>query len=168
MEVEPMVMGFRMTNSPATFQSLMNSVYADLIAQGVIAVYMDDILIYMPSLAEHRKIVCEVLQRLQDHDLYLKPEKCKFEQQEIEYLGMIIRPGEVCMDPGKVSAVRDWPTPMTLRDVCTFIGFSNFYQRFIKDFSSIARPLHDLTKKDVPWQWHAEQQNVSRFDSEVP
>jgi hypothetical protein len=67
------------------------------------------------------------------------------------------------MDPGKVSAVRDWPTPTTLRDVRAFIGFSNFYRRFIKDFSSIARPLHDLTKKDVPWQWHAEQQHA--FDT---
>jgi hypothetical protein len=105
MEVEPTVMGFGMTNSPATFQSLMNSVFADLIAIGVVAVYMDDILIYTSTIAEHRKIVREVLQRLQDHDLYLKPEKCEFEKQEIEYLGMIIRPGEVCMDPGKVSAV---------------------------------------------------------------
>jgi hypothetical protein len=160
MEVEPTVMGFGMTNSPATFQSLMNSVFADLIAIGVVAVYMDDILIYTRTLVEHRKTVREVLQRLQDHDLYLKPEKCKFEKQEIEYLGMIICPGEVCMDPGKVSAVRDWPTPTTLRDVRAFIGFSNFYRRFIKDFSSIARPLHDLTKKDVPWQWHAEQQHA--------
>jgi hypothetical protein len=75
MEVEPTVMGFGMTNSPATFQSLMNSVFADLIAIGVVAVYMDDILIYTPTLVEHRKIVREVLQRLQDHDLYLKPEK---------------------------------------------------------------------------------------------
>jgi hypothetical protein len=163
MEVEPTVMGFGMTNSPATFQALMNSVFADLIAIGVVAVYMDDILIYTPTIIEHRKIVREVLQRLQDHDLYLKPEKCEFEKQEIEYLGMIIHPGEVCMDPGKVSAVRDWPTPTTLRDIRAFIGFSNFYRRFIKDFSSIARPLHDLTKKDMPWQWHAEQQHV--FDT---
>jgi hypothetical protein len=160
MEVEPTVMGFRMTNSPATFQALMNSVFTDLIATGVIAVYMDDILIYTPSIVEHRKIVCKVLQRLQDHDLYLKPEKCEFEKQEIEYLGMIIHPGEVSMDPGKVSAVRDWATPTMLKEVRVFIGFSNFYQRFIKDFSSIARPLHDLTKKDVPWQWHTEQQHT--------
>jgi hypothetical protein len=163
MEVEPTVMGFGMTNSPATFQALMNSVFADLIAIGVVAVYMDDILIYTPTIAKHRKIVHEVLKRLQDHDLYLKPEKCKFKKQEIEYLGMIIHPGEVCMDPGKVSAVRDWPTPTTLRDVRAFIGFSNFYRRFIKDFSSIARPLHDLTKKDMPWQWHTEQQHA--FDT---
>jgi hypothetical protein len=163
MEFEPTVMGFGMMNSPATFQVLMNLEFTDLIAIGVVAVYMDDILIYTPTIVEHRKIVWEVLRRLQDHDLYLKPEKCEFEKQEIEYLGMIIHPGEVCMDPGKVSAVQDWPTPTTLRNVRAFIGFSNFYRRFIKDFSSIVRPLHDLTKKDVPWQWHTEQQQV--FDT---
>jgi hypothetical protein len=160
MEVEPTVMGFRMANSPATFQALMNSVFTDLIAIGVVAVYMDDILIYTPTIIKHRKIVREELKRLQDHDLYLKPEKCKFEKREIEYLGMIICPGEVRMDPGKVSAVRDWITPTTLKEVRAFIGFSYFYKRFIKDFSMIARPLHDLTKKDVPLQWHAEQQQA--------
>jgi hypothetical protein len=153
-------MGFGMTNSPATFQALMNSVFADLIAIGVVAVYMDDILIYTPSITEHRKVVCKVLKRLQEHNLYLKPEKCEFEKQEIDYLGMIICPGKVCMDPGKVSTVRDWTTPTMLKEVRVFIGFSSFYWRFIKDFSSIARPLHDLTKKDMPWQWHAEQQHV--------
>jgi hypothetical protein len=100
---------------------------------------------------------------LQEHDLYLKPEKCEFEKQEMEYLGMIIRPGEVRMDPGKVAAVKDWPTPTTLKEVRAFIGFANFYRRFIKDFATVARPLHDLTKKDMPWQWHAEQQKGIRL-----
>ena len=153
-------MYFGMTNSPATFQALMNSVFADLIAQGEVAVYMDDILIYSKSLQHHRKVVRDVLTRLEQHDLYLKPEKCDFEKGEMEYLGMIIRPGEVRMDPGKVSAVKDWPTPTTLKEVRAFIGFANFYRRFIQDFASIARPLHDLTKKDVPWHWHAEQQQA--------
>ncbi len=76
----------------------------------------------------------------------------------MEYLGMIITPGEVHMDPGKVNAVRNWPPPKMLKDVRGFIGFSNFYQRFIKDFSAIARTLHGLTKKDVPWHWDKEQQ----------
>jgi len=89
----------------------MNSVFADLIAKGEIAVYMDDILIYTEDLKHHRKIVQEVLARLLKYDLYLKPEKCDFEKQEMEYLGMIITPGEVRMDPGKVNAVRNWPTP---------------------------------------------------------
>jgi len=124
---------------------------------------MDDILIYTHSLRQHRKDVREVLKRLQQYDLYLKPEKCDFKKQTMEYLGMIITPREVRMDPGKVHAVRDWTTPKTLKEVRGFIGFANFYRRFIKDFASIARPLHDLTKKDVPWQWHAEQQHA--FDT---
>ena len=114
---EPKVMYFGTTNSPATFQALMNSVFADLIAKGDVAVYMDDILIYTPELKEHHKVVCEVLKRLEHYDLYLKPEKCNFKKDSIEYLRMIISPGEVQMDPGKVSAVKDWPTPTTLKEV---------------------------------------------------
>ena len=91
---EPRVMYFGMTDSPATFQALMNSVFADLIAKGQVAVYMDDILIYSQDIRAHRLVVQEVLKRLKHYDLYLKPEKCEFEQQSIEYLGMIIRPGE--------------------------------------------------------------------------
>ena len=136
-------MDFGMTNSPATFQALMNSVFADLITKGQVAVYMDDILIYSKDLKEHHLVVREVLKRLELYDLYLKPEKCKFKQQSIKYLGMIICPGEVQMDPGKVSAVKSWPTPTMLKEVRAFIGFTNFYRRFIKDFSTMARPLHD-------------------------
>ena len=73
---------------------------------------------------------------------------------------MIIHPGEVQMDPSKVAAVKDWPTPTTLKEVQAFIGFANFYRRFIKDFSTMAHPLHDLTKKDVPWHWSQEQQEA--------
>ena len=153
-------MYFGMTNSPATFQALMNLVFTDLIAKGQVTVYMDNILIYSQDIKAHCLVVQEVLKRLKHYDLYLKPEKCKFEQQSIEYLGMIIRPGEVQMDPGKVSAVKSWPTPTTLKEVRAFIGFTNFYRRFIKDFSTMARPLHDLTKKDTPWQWNKEQQEA--------
>ena len=157
---EPKVMYFGMTNSPATFQALMNSIFIDLIAAGKMVVYMDDLLIYAADLVQLRKVTCEVLARLMQYDLYLKPEKCEFEKQEMEYLGMIIRQGEVRMDPNKVAAVRNWPTPTTLREVRVFIGFSKFYRRFIQDFSSIARLLHDLTTKDMPWQWHEEQQKA--------
>src|SRR6201996_3715475 len=151
-------MYFGMTNSPATFQALMNSVFTDLIAKGKVAVYMDDIFIYNANLKKHHQVVHEVLKRLEHYDLYLKPEKCKFEKDSMEYLGMIICPGEVQMDPGKVTAVKDWPTPTTLKEVRAFIGFANFYRRFIKDFSTLAHPLHDLTKKVVPWHWEREQQ----------
>ena len=114
---EPLVMFFGLTNSPATFQALMNSLFADLITEGKVAVYLDDILIFTKDLEEHRQVVRDVLGRLRQNDLYLRPEKCEFEQLQIEYLGLIIREGEVRMDPAKVAAVRDWPTPRNLRDV---------------------------------------------------
>jgi Reverse transcriptase (RNA-dependent DNA polymerase) len=87
---EPQVMLFGLTNSPATFQALMNTIFVDLVAAGQVAVYLDDILIYSPTLEEHRRTTHEVLQRLRAHDLYLRPEKCEFEQEEVEYLGLII------------------------------------------------------------------------------
>ena len=160
---EPKVMFFGLTNSPATFQSLMNTIFADLIATGKVAVYLDDILIFSSTLDEHRKVVHEVLRRLEEHDLYLRPEKCEFERDEIEYLGLVIRQGRVSMDPIKVKAITGWPKPNNLRDLRGFVGFANFYRRFIKDFSRIARPLHDLTKKDVPFIWGETQQKA--FDT---
>ena len=141
----------------------MNTIFADLIAEGKVAVYLDDILIWSSDLKEHRKVVHEVLHRLEEHDLYLRPEKCEFEKSEIEYLGLVVREGEVAMDPVKVEAVTSWPTPKNLKDVRGFIGFANFYRRFIKDFSKIARPLHDLTKKDTPFVWGSAQQDA--FDT---
>ena len=124
---EPLVMFFGLTNSPATFQALMNSIFADLIAQGKVAVYLDDILIFTETLKEHRRIVHEVLTRLSQNDLYLRPEKCEFERSSIEYLGLVIGEGEVRMDPVKVEAVKDWQTPSTLRELRSFLGFANFY-----------------------------------------
>ena len=160
---EPLVMFFGLTNSPATFQALMNFIFSDLIAAGKVAVYLDDILIFSMTLEEHREVVKEVLRRLQEHDLYLRPEKCEFEREEVEYLGLVIRQGEVRMDPAKVKAVADWPTPKNLKEVRGFIGFANFYRRFIEGFSKICRPLHDLTKKDTPFSWGEDQQKAFQF-----
>ena len=101
-----------------------------------------------------------MLRRLQEHDLYLQPEKCEFGKKEVEYLVLLIREGEVCMDPAKVKAVTEWPAPKNLKEVRGFIGFANFYQRFIKGFSKICRLLHDLTKKDTPFRWGEEQQEA--------
>ena len=154
---EPNVMFFGLTNTPATFQALMNTIFVDLVAQGLVAVYLDDILVFTDTLERHREVVTEVLSRLEKHDLYLRPEKCEFEKDEIEYLGLIIRAGMVSMDPNKVKAVTQWHTPKSLKEVRSFVGFANFYRRFIKDFAKVARPLHDLTKKDVPWVWGPEQ-----------
>jgi hypothetical protein len=157
---EPLVMFFGLTNSPATFQTMMNEIFQDLIARGVVCVYLDDILVYTKTLEEHRRICQEVLTRLRAYKLYLKPEKCEFEQTRVEYLGLVISEGTVEMDPVKVAGVADWPVPGNCKEVQSFLGFINFYRHFIKDFSDLARPLFELTKKDQPWKWGEQEQGA--------
>lgn len=131
----------------------MNMIFADLIAGGKVAVYMDDILIYSADKTIHQEITHEVLRRLEEYDLYLKPKKCKFDCNYIEYFGMIIEPSRVSMDHGKVAAVANWLIPHNLRDIWGFLGFANFYHRFIQNFLAKAHLLNDLTKKDMLWYW---------------
>lgn len=114
---EPKVMFFGLTNSPATFQALMDRIFSDLITKGQVTVYLDDILIFSKDLSEHRTVVKEVLRRLEANDLYLRPEKCEFEKEEMDYLGLIVGRGRVRMDPGKVKAVEEWSVPKNLREV---------------------------------------------------
>ena len=140
-----------MTNSPATFQTMMNDIFRTLIAEGIVVVYLDDILIFMKTEEEHEQAVQRVLEVLTEHKLFLCPEKCEFHRKQIKYLGLVILENKVEMDPVKVARVCDWPTPENQTDVRAFIGFVNFYCRFIWDFSTIARPLFDLTRSDKAW-----------------
>jgi Reverse transcriptase (RNA-dependent DNA polymerase) len=112
---EPTVMFFGLCNSPATFQAMMNDIFQDMIDKGWIVIYMDDILIFSKDLGEHQERTRRVLQRLQEHDLYLKAEKCRFDTQEVEFLGMIVRPNQLTMDPTKLAGIKDWPTQPTLK-----------------------------------------------------
>jgi transposase InsO family protein len=160
---EPLVMFFGLTNSPATFQTMMNDIFRELIMEGVVVVYLDDILIYTETIEEHREVTRRVMELLQKHKLFLKPDKCEFEKTKVEYLGVIISHNSVEMDPIKVAGVADWPAPATKKEVQSFLGFTNFYRRFIQDFSYHARPLFDLTKKDAKWIWSEEEQ--SAFDT---
>ena len=139
---------------------MMNEIFSDLIVQGVVAVYLDDILIFTNSLEEHRRISRMVMERLRKHKLYLRYDKCEFERTRIEYLGVIISHNRVKMDPVKVSGVAEWPTPTNKKEVQSFLGFANFYRRFIMGFSHHARPLFDLTKKDTPFAWTCEVQEA--------
>lgn len=160
---EPLVMFFGLTGSPSTFQAMMNEIFKDLIVKGKVAIYLDDILIYTNDLEEHRAIVKEVLRRLEEHDLFLKPEKCEFEKPEVEYLGLIISHNCVKMDPVKVKAIKEWPVPKNVKEVQQFRGFANFYRRFIEGFSKITKPLDRLTRKDVQWEWGPAEQEA--FDT---
>ena len=97
---------------------------------------------------------------MKELDLYLKLEKCSFNISEVEYLGMIVKPGSLTMDPVKVAGIADWPVPSTVKDVQSFLGFTNFYQRFVPHYSDTARPLLDLTKKTHPWSWDCSCNNA--------
>jgi hypothetical protein len=152
-------MYFSLTNSPATFQTTMNEIFQDVITEGIVSIYLDDILIFTNSLEEHWRITCLVLDRMRKHKLYLWPEKCEFEKVRIEYLGVIISHNKVEMDPVKITGVADWPTPSNKKQVQSFVGFVNFYQRFIPGFSHHARALFDLTMKDVRFIWGLPQED---------
>jgi len=135
---EPLVMFFGMTNSPATFQTMMNNVFRTVIAEGIVIVYLDNILIFTKTKEEYERAVRRVLEILTEHKLFLHPEKCEFHQKQIEYLGLVISENKVAMDPVKVAGVHEWPVPENWTDVQAFIDFVNFYCRFIQDFSTIA------------------------------
>jgi hypothetical protein len=157
---EPLVMTFGLCNAPATFQSFMNDIFSDLIDLGHVVVYLDDILIFHHALDDLHALTHEVLRRLAKYDLYLKPEKCSFDQTSIEYLGVIISDGNIRMDPAKLHGITRWPTPTTVKETQAFLGFCNFYRRFIHDYSRIAHPLFQLTKKDVPFAWSTPAQQA--------
>ncbi|KAK3516480.1 hypothetical protein QTP70_017817, partial [Hemibagrus guttatus] len=147
------VMPFGLTNAPAVFQALINGVFQDLLGKGVIA-YIDDILVYSKSLEEHVLHVREVLSRLQRHHLYVKLEKCEFHRRTVTFLGYVISQRGVEMDMVKVRAVTDWPAPTTVRELQRFLGFANFYRRFIRNYSSVAGPLTSLLRgkpKRLAW-----------------
>ncbi len=163
---EPTVMFFGLTNSPATFQMMMNTIFCKQVAQGWLSVYMDNLAIHTkrrPGETEeehrhrHEKYVHIVLDILEKNDLYLKPEKCAFEQEEIDYLGVIVGQGMLKVDPKKIQGVADWSPPTTVTEVCQFLGFTGYYRYFIPNYSKIAQPLLDLTKKTTPWHWEEPQ-----------
>ena len=151
---EPNVMFFGLTNSPATFQTMMDDIFRSEVAEGWLLTYIDDILVFSDgSRSDHLEKVARVLQKLRDNDLFLKPEKCHFLQESVDYLGVIVGRHGIEMDPIKLKGLADWPTPTTVTEVRSFLGFGNFYKPFIQDYAKIARPLHDLTKKNVPFTW---------------
>lgn len=149
---ETLVMPFGLSNAPATFQTRINQVLRPFLDIFCTA-YIDDILIYSDNLGEHRQHVDAVLQALKDAGLHLDIKKCEFEVTEVVYLGLIITPNGVRMDPQKVSCITGWQEPHDVKDVQGFLGFSNFYRRFIKNFSRIVKPLVQLTKKDHKWNF---------------
>ena len=145
------VVPFGLCNAPAAFQHLMNDVLREYL-DDFLVIYLDDILIYSNTKLEHQHHVRLVLQRLREAGLYVKPEKCQFAVSEVSFLGYLISANGIRMDPKKVEAVTSWPTPQSQHDIQVFLGFANFYRRFIKDYSKIAHPLTILTRKDLAFK----------------
>ena len=156
---EPLVMYFGMCNSPATFQLMMNTLFCELIMSGKIIIYMDDILISIQTMEEYRSIVWQVLQILANNKLLLHPKKCKFHQTKIEYLRVVLSQDNVKADSTKIKGVAQWPEPWDKREVWQYLGFYNFYHRFILGFAQIAKPLTELTGKKK-WKWQEKEKNA--------
>ena len=136
---KPLVMFFEMTNSPATFQTMMNNIFWNLIAEDIVEIYLDNILIFTKTEEEHAQAVRRVLQVLQENKLFLHLEKYEFCKKQIECLGLVILENKVSIDLVKVAGVQEWPTLENKTDIQAFLGFVNFYWRFIWDFSAKAR-----------------------------
>jgi hypothetical protein len=153
------VLPFGLTNAPATFMQLMNEVFKEELDTCVI-IYLDDILVYSPTLEQHRKDVRRILQKLRQERLFAKRSKCEFFQDEVEFLGHVLTSNGVQVDPKKVKAVQDWPNLECVNDVQSFLGLVNYYRKFIPDFAQTAVPLTKLLKKDQPFVWEHEQRDA--------
>ncbi|KAF8669636.1 hypothetical protein RHS04_08695 [Rhizoctonia solani] len=152
-----LVMTFGLTNAPTAFQHFMNELFKDLLDVCVI-IYLDDILIYSKDDISHTQHVHEVLQHLMENQLFCKTSKCTFHVTLVEYLGIIVLDKGFSLDKLKIQAIQEWPTPTKVKEVQSFLGFANFIHQFVASFSNMARPLHNLVKKDTPWKWGTKEE----------
>jgi hypothetical protein len=146
------VISFGLTNAPAFFMNLMNSVFMDYLDMFVV-VFIDDILIYSPSKEEHAGHLRMVLQRLREHQLYAKLSKCEFWIDEVLFLGHIINKEGLAVDPKKVADIQNWKAPKDVRGIKSFIGMVGYYRRFIEGFSKIAKQMSALLGNKVEFKW---------------
>ena len=164
-------MPFGLCNAPATFQKLMERCMGDLNLRDCL-IYLDDIIIFSSTFEEHMERLQAVFERLQEHNLKLKPSKCELFKERVSYLGHVVSEEGIHTDPAKIEAVKSWPVPKNIKDVRRFLGFTGYYRKFIQGFAANARPLNDLlvghvtnpkakkkpSKKRVPFEWRPEQQ----------
>ena len=145
---EPAVMYFGLTNSPTTFQTMINNLFYDFITQGDIAIFIDNILVATDTEKGHDKLVEEMLKRLEENNLFVKPEKCKWKVKEVEFLGVVIGPKRVEMQREKVEKALNWLVPRNVKEVQKFLDLTNYYRRFIKNFARIVAPLYVMVRKE--------------------
>ena len=159
---ESLIMNFGLCGAPSSFQNYINDILHEYL-NTFCSAYIDDIFIYSKTKKEHLKHVQLVFRKLQNAGLQLDIDKCEFFVKKVKYFGLIITPKGIKMDQKKLSAVLDWSTPENLKNIQSFLGFANFYRRFIRDFSKLAAPLNLLAKKNTPFHWGPEQQKA--FDN---
>ena len=131
----------------------MNELLRDLINTRKVAVFIDNVIVGTEMEKGHNELVVEVIKRLEVNDLYVKLEKCRQKVREVGFLEVVIEPEGIRMEEEKVKGVLEWLTPKCVKDVQKFLGLANYYHQFIEGFASIARPLHDMVKKDKKWDW---------------
>ena len=158
-QFEFLVVPFGVTNAPATFQQLMNRVFAKEL-DAFVLVYLDDILIFSKTKEEHLHHIKIALERLRVQKIYARLHKCEFFCDKVEYLGFDVSEAGVQLSPDKVRAIMEWPRPSTVKDVQSFLGLANFYRRFVRNFSLKAKPLTELTKDKVTWKWEEPQETT--------
>jgi hypothetical protein len=157
---EYLVMPFGLTNAPATCQDMINDTLREYLDDFVVA-YLDDILVYTRgTLKEHVQHVHKTFAKLFQRNLKVKPEKCKFHRTNLEFLGFIVGRDGIQLDPDKIKSIWQWPQPKTVRDVQAFLGLANYNRKFIENYSKIATPLTELTKKDIRFQWTSKQEQA--------
>jgi hypothetical protein len=151
-------MPFGLTNAPNIFMRSLNEILRSFIGTFVV-VYFDDILIYTKSLDEHIEHLCAVFGALREARLFANLEKCTFCTDRVAFLGYVVTPQGIEVDEAKIEAIKIWSIPATLTQLRSFLGLAGFYRHFVRDFSTIAAPLNDLTKKGVPFYWGAAQEH---------
>ena len=151
-----LAMLFGLCNAPATFQRLMNKVFANNIRK-FIAVYLDDILIFSRNLDEYWEHLRWAREKLREAKLYRRLHKCEFLKDQVDYLGFEVSPGGIKASPRKIRAVIEWPKAKSVHDVCSFLGLASYYRRFVRGFSEMAHSLTELTRARVEWKWSTSQ-----------
>jgi len=142
------MMFFGMTNSPAMFQGMMNKILRDMINKGKVAAFVDNVLIGTEIEEGYDELVEKVLRRLEENDLYVKPEKCTWKVQKVNFLEVVMGQEKIEMEEDKVAGVLNWPIPKMVRDIRKFLRLANYYRQFVKDFAKLARSLNNLIRKE--------------------
>ena len=156
---KPQVIYFELCNSLRTFQRIMNSIFRELLHEGVLANYMDGFVIPARTMEELEEQTIRFLKIAEKHNFCFKQSKCDFNMEEIPILGVVVGKEQVKMEQEKIKVVKEWKTPTRVKDIESFLRFANFYQQFIYNFSHTARPLNELKGKKK-WKWKEEHQRA--------